>query len=263
MKKRILALLLAGALSISLLAACGGPSDSQPDASDDGQTQTTPSPDPSDTTDPSESPDASQEPSESPDASQEPSGEDTDSTQTPSESPDASQTPSQSPSQQPSPTPTPSPEATPAPTPSPEATPAPSPSPEAPADGASLSDFYADISSRYELPSMMEVPSDVVADVYPGLESLSLNQQVLYMAAITSVASEIAIVEAADADTAAQAAAIFQARIDSQVSGGDFYPETVENWENYSQVVTCGNFVLLVVDPSYAEIAADFEAFVK
>ena len=257
MKKRILALLLAGALSISLLAACGGPSDSQPDASDDGQTQTTPSPDPSDTTDPSESPDASQEPSESPDASQEPSGEDTDSTQTPSESPDASQTPSQSPSQQPSPSPTP------APTPSPEATPAPSPSPEAPADGASLSDFYADISSRYELPSMIEVPSDVVADVYPGLESLSLNQQVLYMAAITSVASEIAIVEAADADTAAQAAAIFQARIDSQVSGGDFYPETVENWENYSQVVTCGNFVLLVVNPSCAEIAADFEAFVK
>ena len=257
MKKRILALLLAGALSISLLAACGGPSDSQPDASDDGQTQTTPSPDPSDTTDPSESPDASQEPSESPDASQEPSGEDTDSTQTPSESPDASQTPSQSPSQQPSPSPTP------APTPSPEATPAPSPTPEAPADGASLSDFYADISSRYELPSMMEVPSDVVADVYPGLESLSLNQQVLYMAAITSVASEIAIVEAADADTAAQAAAIFQARIDSQVSGGDFYPETVENWENYSQVVTCGNFVLLVVNPSCAEIAADFEAFVK
>ena len=257
MKKRILALLLAGALSISLLAACGGPSDSQPDASDDGQTQTTPSPDPSDTTDPSESPDASQEPSESPDASQEPSGEDTDSTQTPSESPDASQTPSQSPSQQPSPSPTP------APTPSPEATPAPSPSPEAPADGASLSDFYADISSRYELPSMMEVPSDVVADVYPGLESLSLNQQVLYMAAITSVASEIAIVEAADADTAAQAAAIFQARIDSQVSGGAFYPETVENWENYSQVVTCGNFVLLVVNPSCAEIAADFEAFVK
>ena len=257
MKKRILALLLAGALSISLLAACGGPSDSQPDASDDGQTQTTPSPDPSDTTDPSESPDASQEPSESPDASQEPSGEDTDSTQTPSESPDASQTPSQSPSQQPSPSPTP------APTPSPEATPTPSPSPEAPADGASLSDFYADISSRYELPSMMEVPSDVVADVYPGLESLSLNQQVLYMAAITSVASEIAIVEAADADTAAQAAAIFQARIDSQVSGGAFYPETVENWENYSQVVTCGNFVLLVVNPSCAEIAADFEAFVK
>lgn len=257
MKKRILALLLAGALSISLLAACGGPSDSQPDASDDGQTQTTPSPDPSDTTDPSESPDASQEPSESPDASQEPSGEDTDSTQAPSESPDASQTPSQSPSQQPSPSPTP------APTPSPEATPAPSPSPEAPADGASLSDFYADISSRYELPSMMEVPSDVVADVYPGLESLSLNQQVLYMAAITSVASEIAIVEAADADTAAQAAAIFQARIDSQVSGGAFYPETVENWENYSQVVTYGNFVLLVVNPSCAEIAADFEAFVK
>ena len=257
MKKRILALLLAGALSISLLAACGGPSDSQPDASDDGQTQTTPSPDPSDTTDPSESPDASQEPSESPDASQEPSGEDTDSTQTPSESPDASQTPSQSPSQQPSPSPTP------APTPSPEATPAPSPSPEAPADEVSLSDFYADISSRYELPSMMEVPSDVVADVYPGLESLSLNQQVLYMAAITSVASEIAIVEAADADTAAQAAAIFQARIDSQVSGGAFYPETVENWENYSQVVTCGNFVLLVVNPSCAEIAADFEAFVK
>ena len=257
MKKRILALLLAGALSISLLAACGGPSDSQPDASDDGQTQTTPSPDPSDTTDPSESPDASQEPSESPDVSQEPSGEDTDSTQTPSESPDASQTPSQSPSQQPSPSPTP------APTPSPEATPAPSPSPEAPADGASLSDFYADISSRYELPSMMEVPSDVVADVYPGLESLSLNQQVLYMAAITSVASEIAIVEAADADTAAQAAAIFQARIDSQVSGGAFYPETVENWENYSQVVTYGNFVLLVVNPSCAEIAADFEAFVK
>ena len=257
MKKRILALLLAGALSISLLAACGGPSDSQPDASDDGQTQTTPSPDPSDTTDPSESPDASQEPSESPDASQEPSGEDTDSTQTPSESPDASQTPSQSPSQQPSPSPTP------APTPSPEATPTPSPSPEAPADEVSLSDFYADISSRYELPSMMEVPSDVVADVYPGLESLSLNQQVLYMAAITSVASEIAIVEAADADTAAQAAAIFQARIDSQVSGGAFYPETVENWENYSQVVTCGNFVLLVVNPSCAEIAADFEAFVK
>ena len=257
MKKRILALLLAGALSISLLAACGGPSDSQPDASDDGQTQTTPSPDPSDTTDPSESPDASQEPSESPDVSQEPSGEDTDSTQTPSESPDASQTPSQSPSQQPPPSPPP------APTPSPEATPAPSPSPEAPADGASLSDFYADISSRYELPSMMEVPSDVVADVYPGLESLSLNQQVLYMAAITSVASEIAIVEAADADTAAQAAAIFQARIDSQVSGGAFYPETVENWENYSQVVTYGNFVLLVVNPSCAEIAADFEAFVK
>ena len=39
---------------------------------------------------------------------------------------------------------------------------------------------------------------------------------------------------------------IFQSRIDYQIEQGAFYPATVEAWKNSTQIVSNGNYVMLV-----------------
>ena len=52
--------------------------------------------------------------------------------------------------------------------------------------------------------------------------------------------------------------AIFQARIDAQVDGGAWYPETIEGWKNNSRIVVNGNCVMMI---AYSECDAVVEAF--
>ena len=54
--------------------------------------------------------------------------------------------------------------------------------------------------------------------------------------------------------------AIFQSRIDAQVDGGAWYPESIEGWQNNSRIVTNGNFVMMIAWSLCEDAVADFNA---
>ncbi len=105
-------------------------------------------------------------------------------------------------------------------------------------------DFMASLGTD-NAPAMMDVDTDLVGQVYPGLETYGTKQSVLKTAAITAVPFEFAMVELEDAAHAQAVADIFQARIDAQIEGGAFYPMTVEGWQK-AEVITNGAVVALI-----------------
>ena len=128
-----------------------------------------------------------------------------------------------------------------------------------------LSAFYDDMFSTIfpdpnNAPSMSEVTGDYLDQLYPGLSEVETTQCLVYAPMITAVAYEIALVEVADAADVQTVQDIFQARIDSQVEGGAFYPETVEAWQNGSEIVVRGNCVCLFVGAEKDDMVAAFNA---
>lgn len=122
-----------------------------------------------------------------------------------------------------------------------------------------LDAFYATLAEQNDFPMMMAVDSAMMDGFYPGLSQIGRVQTVIYMAAISATACEIAMVEVADGADTAKVKDIFQARIDAQVDGGAWYPETIEAWKNGSEIVVRGNYVALFVTPP--ELTSPVEAF--
>lgn len=124
-----------------------------------------------------------------------------------------------------------------------------------------LTAFYGQITADEGFPMMMEIDEDIAENFYPGLAAIERKQTVLYTAAISATPCEIAMVEVADPADAKAVEGIFQARIDAQVAGGAWYPDTIEGWEKNAVIVTRGSCVcLFVVDPSLGDPAAAFNA---
>ena len=128
-----------------------------------------------------------------------------------------------------------------------------------------LSAFYDDMFSTIfpdpnNAPSMSEVTGDYLDQLYPGLSEVETTQCLVYAPMITAVAYEIALVEVTNAADVQTVQDIFQARIDSQVEGGAFYPGTVEAWQNGSEIVVRGNCVCLFVGAEKDDMVAAFNA---
>lgn len=130
---------------------------------------------------------------------------------------------------------------------------------EAPDLNQYYEDFMASLGAD-NTPAMMDVETDLVGQVYPGLENYATKQAVLKTAAITSVPCEFALVELEDAASAQAVAEIFQARIDAQINGGAFYPMTVEGWQK-AEIITQGAVVALIcAGEQQAEAVSAFNA---
>lgn len=128
------------------------------------------------------------------------------------------------------------------------------PAPEAPAPSTgsvNLASFYNDImaSGGDSAPAMMEVTGEYLDGFYPGLAQVAMNQCVVYTPMISAVACEVAMVECANASDVETVKAILQARVDNQVAGGAWYPDTIAGWQNNSKIVVKGNYVALFVIP--------------
>ena len=117
---------------------------------------------------------------------------------------------------------------------------------EAPDLAAYYADFEASLGEE-NTPMVMDANDEELVDqFYPGLSDYSLRQSVIKLAAINSVAYEFALVECEKEEDVEAVKGILQARIDSQVSGGAFYPETTEGWQK-AELITNGNVVALIV----------------
>ena len=117
---------------------------------------------------------------------------------------------------------------------------------EAPDLAKYYEDFMASLGEN--APAMIDANEDesYVETFFPGLSGCELKQSVLQMAMISAIAFELDLVECASGEDVETVKDIFQGRIDNQVNGGAFYPETTEAWEKADLIVN-GNVVALIV----------------
>ena len=128
---------------------------------------------------------------------------------------------------------------------------------------ADLSAFLETVTSSQEA-AMETLPADALETYYPGISDIDTKQCTGATALISAVASEILLVEVANADDVAKVEEIMNARISYQVGdgtspGGAWYPETMDQWENNSRVVSVGNSVMLVVMDNADDIVTEFQ----
>jgi len=112
-----------------------------------------------------------------------------------------------------------------------------------------LTKYYEDFMSSLgegNAPMMMELDAEMTEAFYTGLGEIETKQKLVQAAAMSAVAYEFALVEVANTGDAAKVQEIFQARKDTQVNGGAWYPETTAAWEK-AEIITNGNVVALIV----------------
>lgn len=135
---------------------------------------------------------------------------------------------------------------------------------QAPADkSVDLSAFYNSQTTAYgegNFPAMMALDGEAMDAFYPGLSDLKPKQCLVYTPMITAVAAEYALVEVSSADQVETVKSIFQSRIDYQVEQGAFYPATVEKWQNSTRIVSNGNYVMLVCFDRCDDAVSSFNA---
>ena len=135
---------------------------------------------------------------------------------------------------------------------------------EKPAAGQSvdLNAFYTSLVDTYgeNFPANMdlcEMP-EMLDGFFPGLSDIGTNQMMIYQPMMGAVVCEIALIEVADAANVDAVKNILQARIDAQVEGGAWYPESIEGWKNSSRIAVNGNYVMMI---AYSECDAVVDAF--
>lgn len=144
------------------------------------------------------------------------------------------------------------------------------PEADAEAKEVDLTAFYNTLREDSVWPELMnladsEDEKEMLEASYPGLTEIPTKQCGVYIAAISSVAAELALVEAANAEDVPALEDIFQARIDYQVGddtnpGGAWYPETIENWKNNARIASNGSYVMLVVHENADSVVEAFNA---
>ena len=135
--------------------------------------------------------------------------------------------------------------------------------PEAPAAGSvDLNAFYLSQLEAYRenFPATMNLceSTEMLEGFYPGLSAISTRQMMVYQPMISAAVCEIALVEVTNSADVDAVKAILQARIDAQVDGGAWYPESIEGWKNNSRVVSNGSCVMMI---AYSECDAVVSAF--
>lgn len=113
-------------------------------------------------------------------------------------------------------------------------------------------------------PEDEEVGAIMLGNYFPGLTDLELEQVEIYMPMISFSGGELALVQAKDAGGAAKVKEIFQARIDSKTTEGPGnYPGEVEMWQKHAQVVSNGDYVMLVNHEDSDAIVSEFNELFK
>ncbi|EDN01097.1 hypothetical protein BACCAP_01038 [Pseudoflavonifractor capillosus ATCC 29799] len=250
MNKKFIALALSGALTLSLLAACGSPDaeGTTPPVSTPPATESlTPTPTPSPEVTPSETPEPTEsaQPSETPEPSE--------STQ-PSESQKPSESPKPSETQKPSESPKPSETQKPSESPKPSESQQPSESPSA-SVVQSIWNEVADL----DRPDMMDMDAALLSDLY-GIESSDLVEFIGKMPLMSAHVNEFLIAQCAPGRVDAVKAAC-EARLET-LKAGNMYPETLTLLENY-KLVTSGDYILFCIDEHADAMVEAFNTYAK
>ena len=118
----------------------------------------------------------------------------------------------------------------------------------------SLSALYAGMAEAcgWEEDYMTSVDGGLLEEYYPGLSGLSGKHLIAQVPAMSSDVNEIVLIQCETEEGAENAAAILQARVDAQVEGGAWYPETQAAWEK-AQVLRRGAYAALIASGEFQE----------
>ena len=135
--------------------------------------------------------------------------------------------------------------------------------PEAPVAGSvDLNAFYLSLVESYgeNFPATMNLCEavEMLDGFYPGMSEIDAKQMMIYQPMMGAVVCEIALVEVVNSADIDAVKAMMQARIDTQVDGGAWYPESIEGWKNNSRIVVNGNCVMMI---AYSDCDAVVDAF--
>lgn len=237
MNKRILALALAGALSLSLLSACGGQSDPAPETT--VPAVESPSAGPETET---PAPESSAPVAETPEAPE---------SETPSEEP--SDAPSTAPSAKPSSKPSQPPASA-----APSTQPTPTPEPEPQVDV--VQSVWNEI-AKLDIPALSDVDAATLSALY-GISADDLVSYICKMPAISVQATEFFIAEVKDGKMDAVKAAVEQRQAALVQQWSQYLPEQLELVENY-QLVTSGNYILFAISEQADAAVTAFNTYTK
>lgn len=144
----------------------------------------------------------------------------------------------------------------------PSASPSAAPS-QAPSSGVDLSALAQTLIGGYELPaSLTPADTEVMDAFYPGLSAISASQRLVYVTSMSINMGELALIEVESSGDVSAVKSILQARIDSMVNGGAWYPEATELWANSARIASSGRYILLAVSADCDAIVSDFLAAV-
>ena len=118
----------------------------------------------------------------------------------------------------------------------------------------SLESLYAGMAENcgWEEDYMTGVEGGLLEEYYPGLSEVPAKQLIVQVPAMSSDVNEIVLIQCETEKDAEAAAAILQARIDSQVEGGAWYPETQAAWEK-AKVLRQGAYAALIASGEFQE----------
>lgn len=121
-----------------------------------------------------------------------------------------------------------------------------------------LETFYAELEQRFDWGGGALVPTEgeMLEAFYPGLGDLNIKQMVAVAPMMSAVVNELVFLEAESEETAIEAEAILQKRIDDQTAGGAWYPESIAAWEK-AEVIREGKYVAMIASNERQQDAAE------
>ena len=123
-----------------------------------------------------------------------------------------------------------------------------------------LSAFADQVMADHPFGMLQLLDASLLDNLYPGMSNVSTEQCLVYGTMMTMNNGEFGLVQVKDSADVDTVKAIFQARIDTMVNGGAWYPEPTRIWTECSQVVSNGNYIMMVVHEDYQAIVDAFNA---
>lgn len=110
---------------------------------------------------------------------------------------------------------------------------------------ADLEGFYGELEQEFGWESLVPTEGEMLEAYYPGLSELNTRQLIAVAPMMSAVVNEMVFLEAESEEDAIAAEAILQQRLDDQIAGGAWYPESIAAWEK-GEVIREGTFVALI-----------------
>ena len=125
---------------------------------------------------------------------------------------------------------------------------------------ADLERFYGEMQQEFGWDALIPTEGEMLDTYYPGLSELNTRQLVAVAPMMSAVVNEMVFLEAESEEEAIQAEAILQQRLQEQIDGGAWYPESIAAWER-GEVIREGTFVALIAaNERQDEVAKRFRA---
>ena len=131
---------------------------------------------------------------------------------------------------------------------------------KAQAPSADLEGFYGEMQQEFGWDSLISTEGEMLDVYYPGLSRLNTKQLIAVAPMMSAVVNEMVFLEAESEEEAIRAESILQRRLEDQINGGAWYPESIAAWEK-GEVIREGTFVALIAsNERQEEVAERFRA---